>query len=212
MPQVTLWLGTGGRKVAEGLCRGQAAGRGRWRTLRIALAAVLCCCTFGRRSPPSLAAPGLDATGAPRRLAADGFAGPPPETSLPFGGRTWLRFGGRALHPSLSRVGSTSLPTGPRLRNTRSRIHTCRNTSSRFGDSSIGFCRLLQGEALGSACCGQVRWRTTALLSGLREAVLVGVDDDLHAVAQSQLHEDPCDVGLDGWFAHECLRRDLGVG
>src|SRR5664279_1048941 len=49
-------------------------------------------------------------------------------------------------------------------------------------------------------------------LTGFREAALVCVDDDLHAITQPQLHQDPCDVGLDGWFTDKRLRSYLGVG
>ena len=43
------------------------------------------------------------------------------------------------------------------------------------------------------------------------EAVLVGPDDRVDAVAQTQFGEDVGHVGLDGFGADEHLGRDLGV-
>src|ERR1700704_5666586 len=48
--------------------------------------------------------------------------------------------------------------------------------------------------------------------SGLDEVALVGHDDELHAVAGAELHQDPGDVGLGGERAELQGLGDLRVG
>jgi hypothetical protein len=50
-----------------------------------------------------------------------------------------------------------------------------------------------------------------ARLSGGDDAVLVGEDHGLDAVAEIQLHQDAADVALDGGLGHDESLRDLAV-
>jgi hypothetical protein len=45
----------------------------------------------------------------------------------------------------------------------------------------------------------------------LNESVLVGIDDGLHAVPQSKLHQDPSHVGLYRCITDHQIGRDLGI-
>src|SRR5690348_16533225 len=67
------------------------------------------------------------------------------------------------------------------------------------------------------ACCGmrsspKAVWRSASDGAWCDEAALVGKDDSLDAVAESELHQDARDVRLDGCLADDEAGRDLGVG
>ena len=50
------------------------------------------------------------------------------------------------------------------------------------------------------------------LMTSVDDAVLVGVDDGLDAVAELELSENPCDVRLYGGLAYVYLPGNLDVG
>ncbi len=59
----------------------------------------------------------------------------------------------------------------------------------------------------------QRSWLSGAVLIGsrLNESVLVGIDDGLHAVPQSKLHQDSGHVGLHRCITDHQIGRDLGI-
>src|SRR6185437_1849648 len=59
--------------------------------------------------------------------------------------------------------------------------------------------------------CFLASWRSAVALSWPDDAVFVGVDGDLHAVAQAEPGEDAGDVAFDGCLAEVEAGRDLGV-